>query len=292
MGKSAPKPPAPPDPQETAAAQAAANKETAIAQQQLNAINQVTPYGKLSFSQNGWWDDAREVPRLTATTTLTPEQMEILGLTQQAGINYGQLANQQLGAVSDRLGQPLDFASLGAAPQANEATRDEVAGALTQRFQPYWDRDLDQLETRLANQGIQLGSEAYSRAMQDYGRAVNDARLGIENAALGQMLQLYGAEENQRGRRASEMIQERTQPLNELAAMLTGSQVQSPGFVPTPQSSVQPTDIAGLTYADYNARLNNYNQQLAQQNSAMGGLFGLGGSLIGALPFGNWFGGA
>jgi len=45
MGKSAPAPPVPPDPIKTAAAQAAVNKETAIAQAKLNMIDEYTPYG-------------------------------------------------------------------------------------------------------------------------------------------------------------------------------------------------------------------------------------------------------
>lgn len=49
MGK--PSAPTPPDPQETAGAQTATNIGTAIAQQQLNNINQVTPYGSLTYTQ-------------------------------------------------------------------------------------------------------------------------------------------------------------------------------------------------------------------------------------------------
>ena len=51
MGKSAPSYPAPPDPVKTAEAQAAINKETAIAQSKLNRTNEYTPYGSSVWTQ-------------------------------------------------------------------------------------------------------------------------------------------------------------------------------------------------------------------------------------------------
>ena len=50
MGKSAPKPPPAPDPAKTAALEGAQNKETAIAQGWLGAVNTNTPYGKVSYT--------------------------------------------------------------------------------------------------------------------------------------------------------------------------------------------------------------------------------------------------
>ena len=50
MGKSAPKAPAPPDPAKTAALEGAQNKETAIAQGWLGAVNTNTPYGTVKYS--------------------------------------------------------------------------------------------------------------------------------------------------------------------------------------------------------------------------------------------------
>mgnify|MGYP003679258608 FL=1 len=69
------------------------------------------------------------------------------------------------------------------------------------------------------------------------------------------------------------------QPLNELAAMLSGSQVQSPQFVTTPAPSIQAGDIQGATYANYQGAQNAYNQQVAANSSAKGGI----GNTIGAL---------
>jgi hypothetical protein len=62
MGKSAPSPPTPPDPVATAQAQGAINRETAIAQANLNRINEFTPYG------SSVWEQQPEAPR-----TFTPK---------------------------------------------------------------------------------------------------------------------------------------------------------------------------------------------------------------------------
>ena len=53
MAKSSPKPPAAPDPVATAAAQTQQNKDTAYWNAVLNNVNQVTPYGNLTYKQTG-----------------------------------------------------------------------------------------------------------------------------------------------------------------------------------------------------------------------------------------------
>ena len=328
-------PPPAPDPVATAQAQGAANKEAAIASQELNMINQRSPYGNLDFSQTG--TSAAETPQYTATSTLSPSGQRQLDLTNQAAEKYGQTANQQLNQVSGQLSQPVDFgglgqaptadlstlgqaptasfSGLGAAPIANEQTRQSVRQSIQDREQPLQERRLDQLRSRLDTQGIAQGSKAYSDAMFDYDRGLNDFNLAADNQALNQMSQLYGLQADQRGRATNEigqqfdfsnqardrglrdieaqyrldanardrgvneLVQQRQIPLNELAAMLSGSQVQGPSFINTPQQAVQAGDIQGATYANYNAANNAYNQQQQARSSGKGGL----GSMIGSL---------
>ena len=320
--------PTPPDPVATANAQGAANKEAAIASQELSMVNQVSPYGNLNFDQTR--TSAEGTPQYTATSTLTPSGQRQLDLTNQAGERFGETANAQLNQVSGQLSEPVNFAglgqaptadlstlgqaptanfnNLGAAPVANEQTRQTVRQAIQDREQPFQDRRLDQLTTRLDTQGIAEGSKAYSRAMDDFNRGVNDFNLGADRDALGQMQGLYGIEADQRGRATNEigqqfdfanqardrglrdiesqyrldanardrgvneLVQQRQIPLNELAAMLSGSQVQGPSFINTPQQTMQAGDIQGATYANYQGAQNAYNQQLQSQSSAKGGM--------------------
>ena len=334
-GGSAPAPPAPPDPVATAQAQGAANKEAAIASQELNMINQLSPYGNLSYDQTRTTEAG--TPQYTATSTLSPSGQRQLDLTNQAGELYGETANEQLRQVAGQLSAPVNFSSLGqaptadfstlgqaptanfsglgAAPVANEQTRQTVRQSIQDREQPFQDRRLDQLRTRLDTQGIAEGSQAYSRAMDDYNRGINDFSLGADIDALGQMQGLYGLEADQRGRATNEigqqfdfsnqardrglrdieaqygldanardravneLVQQRQIPLNELASMLSGSQVTGPSFLNTPQQTMQAGDIQGATYANYQGAQNAYNQQQQANSSAKGGLGSLAGSL-------------
>lgn len=77
---------------------------------------------------------------------------------------------------------------------------------------------------------------------------------------------------------------QRNQPLNEISALLSGSQVSQPSFVPTQMPTIPTTDVAGLINENYGQRLNIWQQQQAQRQAQtqgiLGGLFGLGGSIL------------
>ena len=276
MGKSSPSQPAPPNPAATAAAQASANKETAIANAQLNQVNQTGPYGGMEWSQRG--TTAEGIPQYTVTQTLAPAQQQMLDQPNKVGIKEGETASAQVGQVSNRLAQPLDYSSLGAAPTPDAGYRQQVTQAMLARQQPMMDQQAEAERTRLANMGFSAGSEAYNRDIDAVNRAQNDMRLAIDAQAGNQMAQQYGLESAGRDRAINEMVQQRQIPLNELAAMLTGAQVQGPQFVPTPQSQMAPPDIMGATYGSANLANNAYNTQMQQQTAQQQGLY----SLLGA----------
>ena len=282
MGKRAPSAPPAPDPAATARAQATANRETAITQFGLNAVNQYTPYGNLEYAQAGTWADG--TPRFTATQTLSPSEQEALNLSNQAQSLYGNAAVRQLGAVQDQLGRPFQFD-----PGAYGDTamgRNAVESALMQRLQPQLDRDRAAMETRLANQGIMLGSEAYRNAMSDYEQQVADQRLAIVGAA--------GQEENRmaalRQQRLQEQLALRGQPINEATALLTGQMVGSPSFVNTPQTNVAPTDYLGAVQMQQAAQQAAFNQRSQNYQTQLSGLYGLGSAALGGWARGG-FGG-
>lgn len=462
-----------PDPYETARAQGAVNKETAITQAGLNMMNQYTPGGSLEYEQIGTWQDG--TPRYSAKQTLSPDQQQLYDLSNRLQGMYGQTAESQLGSVMGRLSQP--FSTKGAAggypdPQPNtngprplgplpgappvaasspspwggqqqavpapgaemvrtldmsglpglasnasagqgvrygiegagpiqtsfadtgsqmrtfgdvgsqqrtldfsafgdpNISRDRVESALMARLNPQLTQDRDALETKLANQGLTPGTQAYDQAIDSFNRQVNDARLGaimnaggeqsrvfglglqqgqfanagqerdyaqelgrasfwnsgqaqdfgqakeragfanqaqaqqfdqnakdaafwnaaqdqdfgqsMANASLSNAARSQGINERLAGANfqntarqnaISEAIQERQVPLNELAALLSGVQVQGPSFVNTPQTGVAGTDITGPI-------MQQYQQQMAQRNAMMGGLFGLGGAAL------------
>lgn len=270
--------PASPDPVATAAAQGAANKETAIAQGNLNAINQVTPYGNLTWTNTG--TNADGTPQRTVTQTLSPEQQAILDESQKAALTYGQTGNTLLDSVKSMLGTPVDLSTLGAAPTVNDNYRTQMRDALIQRATPQLDRQRQQIETQLTNQGITPGSQAWNDALQPYYAGVNDLSIAADLNAGNLAAQSYGAEQTARQNRINELYLPRNQELNTLAALLSGSQVTSPQFVNTPTTAVAPTDVIGAQGQALGVGMNNYNQSMAQQNAMMGGLAGLGGAAI------------
>jgi len=111
--------------------------------------------------------------------------------------------------------------------------------------------------------------------------------------AVAEATQLFALQAGARDRAINELMIQRNQPLNELAAMLSGQQVVQPSFLTPPQPTIQAGDLQGATYANYQGALqqqamqnqNNligYQARQAAGNAMTGGLFGLAGSGIGA----------
>ena len=244
-----------PDPQQTAAAQSAANRDTALSSQLLNMTDQQGPYGSLTYAQTGtnsYVDSLTgktvTVPKFTATTTLSPEQQAILDQTQAANLNLGTIANERSSFLKDYLAK--DF-------NVDSAVEDKLYNLGASRLDPRFAQEEESMRAQLINSGIRPGTAAYSRAMADFGQQKNDA---YNQLALTGRQQAF-----------NEASYERAQPLNEISALLSGSQVQQPTFANTPQTQVAGTDYTGLVN-------NAYNQKVASQNAMMGGLFGLLGT--------------
>lgn len=101
--------------------------------------------------------------------------------------------------------------------------------------------------------------------------------LGAQQAQNAALAQQAGFANQARGQGMAELFAQRNQPINEISALLSGSQVSNPAQMgaATPQTGVANTNFAGMVQQDYQNRL-------AASQGAMGGLFGLGGSLLGA----------
>lgn len=254
MGKSAPKAP---DPFQTAAAQGGMNRDTAISQQMLNMVDQTNPWGKVDYQQNGTtgYTDSQgkwvTVPTFSQTTTLSPEQQAIFNSTQGAQTNLANIAQEQSGRVQEALSDPFAFDNQDAADWAYDLAQTRIA--------PQQHRDQRDLEAQLVNSGIRRGTAAWDREM---------GRLSMANTDQNNQLALQG-----RSQAFAENLATRNQPINELTALLSGSQVSNPAQMssPTPQSSVAGVDYTGLVKDKYNA-------DMQAHQSKMGGLFGLLGA--------------
>lgn len=270
-----------PSASDQARAQGAANREAIAVQGVVNARNQTTPFGTINyipvegglttrFQAGNRWE---EVPlEYEIEQTLSPNQQRMLDLQEQAGIGLGEIAGTQLTNLSGELNTPLSFSQFGAVPgSAGAGGRNALADALYARQEPLFDRDKAQLETRLANQGITQGSEAYNDAMDTFQRGVNDARLTATIGANQEQTRQLQA--RQQG--INELLQQRGAPINEIAALLSGSQVNLPQQVPVAQAPALGTDVIGAygLQSQANAR------RQAGSQALLGSLFGSGAQL-------------
>lgn len=260
---SKPKAPKAPDPKETAAAQTATNIGTALANSVFGNVNQVTPDGTLTYTQEGTYDwtdpnsgKVYQLPKTTATQTLSEQQQAIKDQQDAANLNLGKLANTQSAFLNNYMAQPFSLNNDAVEGRLNELAR--------KRLDPLQAQQSETFKTELANRGIKMGTPQYDEQMMKLAQRQNDANNQLILSGHQQATQ--------------DLLTERNQPLNEISALLSGSQVEQPNWVSTDMPTIQTTDIAGLTQQDYQNQLAKYQQKMGSYNGMMGGLFSLAGS--------------
>lgn len=260
----APQAPPAPDPAATAAAQSASNKATAVAQYGLNATNQVTPQGTSTYRQIGQWEDG--TPRFEQTTALTPEEQKIYETGRQTRQNLGDIGTAQ----SAKIGALLDT------PFSVNAARDTKIADIQKTFlDPQWAEAYDAKKTELFNAGVRPGTAAYDLAMRDF--ETNKQR-GYDTAYLDAYNSANTA-----------ALSERNQPINEISALLSGSQVSMPNFsVNTPTPGIAPTDYLGAVGQSLGQQNIGFQAQAARNEGINSGLFGLGSAALGGWGRGGF----
>lgn len=211
MGKSAPEPA---DYTGAAREQANASRDIAREQTAANRPNQTNAFGATtSWEQgpNGQWTQR-----------------------QSFGGPMGGAANSIQQQAADALGRPLDFSSLGTLGTGDAARNQAIESAYNQsasRLDPMFSRREDSTRTRLLNQGLVEGSEAYNNAMGDLGRDRNDAYTSALASAISQGTSagdsVFRNNLASRQQGMSEMLRARGQPLAEAQALQ--------GFLAQPQ---------------------------------------------------------
>lgn len=242
-----------PDPVATANAQAASNKETAVTQAELNHTNQISPDGTSTWKQIGTNPDG--TPQYQQTTALSAPNQAIYDTNQGTKQNLATIGQTQSAKIGDLLNTPFNV---------DQAISDKITSLGKTRLDPQWAANDAKQAASLANQGITPGSEAYDNAMRSYNASKNDAYNSMYLSGNAQAEQ--------------ESLAERNQPINEISALLSGSQVSTPTFSSTPQTSVAGTDVAGITQNAYLDANQQAQQSVAANNAMMGGLFSLAGS--------------
>lgn len=348
-----------PDYTGAAQAQGQASKEVTNIQNWANRPTQNTPWGSTSWNAESAVDPStgQPVTKWTQNTTIDPTLQKALDQQFQMQEGRSNLANSFMGRVSDAYNKPMtsydsapgysvasapkdlrtSFGYRGpqfnlntgdnpALPTVDTGYRDQVASQLMERMQPIHERQGNQLETRLANQGLTVGSDAYKTALdqlnqrqaaerynaldtagqeaqrlynmqmgsrqqafnedlgtgqfynqatgQEYTQNLGSANFGNQAKTNQYNLNRQQALDQNQVRQAmiAEEMQKRAQALNEMNAVMNGQQVgmpQMPSFVSAARSETP--DYIGAASAQ------------GQSNSnTLGGLFSLGGSILGA----------
>ncbi|MGN6124693.1 MAG: hypothetical protein ACTHOJ_17250, partial [Sphingomonas oligoaromativorans] len=206
-----------PDPYQTAAAQTQSNEQTAAYNAALNRTSQYTPYGNSIYKQTGV--DSTGAPTWSNTITLTPEAQKQLdnqlaqndqlssigfGLADQAQnslanpITSANVPALQYGANAGQIQTGLDTSGVPALPNsgdfaaAQKQAQDAAYNAAKGYLDPQYQNAQSDLDSKLANQGIVQGSDAYNRAQTELG----NQRTQAYNQAMDSAIQTGNAEQN------------------------------------------------------------------------------------------------
>lgn len=253
------KPPRPANPVATAAAQASQNTMAANANTYAQSGNVTNPYGRRSSELesmniiNPLTGLPERVFRNNITETLSPEQQAIFNQNQASGLNLATYGNNQTQELLKLGASPFQYTS-----GDHEASFARNYDALNNEGNAQAD---EALRSRMAAQGLKMGSSAYDREMKTQAAGQGNARL---NALVGAQQQGY-----------QQALSTRNQRFNEPLAISTGTQLQAPNFNPANVGNVATTDYAGIRANYDQQRMGGFNATQAM----IGGLFsGLGGA--------------
>ncbi|MDE2105821.1 MAG: hypothetical protein KGL39_51835, partial [Patescibacteria group bacterium] len=244
------------------------NQQTALYTAALNNVNQVTPYGNLTYtSQGGTPANADGTggtpPQYTSTISLSPQTQQLLNNQQSEQIQQQDIAKNALNQAGVNQATPYNLGGVPQLASASNIADAENAGYqdVLKLIQPTMQQNDELLRSQLVNQGIPQGSEAYDHAMQQRELTNNQA---YANAALtgvqaGQALQQEALSNNQQG--VADYTQQYNAPINEYQALQNGVQVQNPTFAAPQNNYVSPTNYMQAVQNQYQGQLNAYNAQ-------------------------------
>ncbi len=270
----APSPPPAPDYAGAAKEQGAANVEAARTQGKINNPNVINPYGTQTVTWNG--------DQPTMTQQFSPEQQAIFDQSNKNKLGLNELAGQGTDAAKGVIGQQVDFGGIPAAPTAGKVNQ-RVIDAMMGRVNEDYGKATDENNSSLIAAGIRPGTKAYDDRMQLLQRGKNDASQQAVLAGTQQGNVEFGQDTQSRKDAIAEYLSKRQVPLNEITALMSGSQVNNPFATPgyAQNGQVAPAPVFGATQQQGAWDQGLYNVGAAQAGNMQSGLFGLGGAILG-----------
>ena len=181
------------------------------------------------------------------------------------GIGVDMQANQQ------GYGQALQAGQFANQARAQEFSQGLASGQFA-----------NQARAQEFSQGLTAGQFANQAMAQDFSQRLAAGQYGNQAAAqnFNQALQAGQFGNTAQQQAMAQALYQRNLPLNEIAALMSGSQIQNPQFMGYQGGTIAPPPIANATgqQAQWNQGL--YNSQVGQANAANSGLFGLGSAAI------------
>jgi hypothetical protein len=282
-------------------AQSTAAQQSAI----INNPNEYNNYGSQEYSIAGWektqgadgkW---QYTPRYNKTTKLSRDEQQIANQDTATRYNLGRTATNQSAKLDSYLSERVDpskwqawqaTAGPGEIRQdAGPTDRAAIEQAMNQSYRRQTDPQFRAQEAQLVNRGLNAGSQGYGTYQQgrddSIGEQARQAYLasGAEsrqaqdayNQATSTRYQLGADWANQnnalRQAQAQEGFALRNQPINEIMALMGGSQVNMPSFSPFSRQGISAASPGGY-------QQQNYQNQMNYANNFNQGLFGLAGA--------------
>ena len=251
-----------------------------------NRPDQFTPFG------SSVWEDLGD-NKWQQTVSLTPELQDILESQQGLALERGELAQDLFGTVEEDLGAPISWEALEAneidtGEAARQAAEDAIYGRATSRLDPMWGQREEQMRTRLWNQGLRPGDEAWDTAMGNMERARTDAyQTAINQAIVGggqEASRTFGLDMARRQQALAEQLRRRTQALGEIGALVSGQpnvgMPALPGF--SQAGRAMAPDLVGAAQMGHQNEWDRYGARQAEKAGTFGGIMGVASA---AAPF-------
>jgi Chaperone of endosialidase len=265
-------------------------RDTGLQQREFGDAGDITR----SYAPDDNWSADRSRVEDSLFQRLNPQlDRERANLEQRLndqGIRYGSTAYTQ--AMDDYNRQSNDMRLAVTAAGGQEQTRmadmaAKAAGfenaAQQQAYTQAQGRGQFYNTAQQADYAQALSSGQFGNAAQKDQFAQEMAKTNLYNTSLAQQLNQrqsqFNAQNATRQQYMQEQYAQRNQPLNEIGALLSGSQVQGPNFVNTPNSQIATTDIAGLINNRFSQDMDIYKTESANSNALLGGIFGMLGGL-------------
>lgn len=265
-------------PDYTAAAEKTGESSKQVTNMQTYADrpDQSTPFGTEQWTPTAYKDPAtgQMVTRWASKTTLNPAQQAALDSQNKIDQTRSATGQNLLSRMQSETAQPMDWSKftpevskVGNGGYYNKAAGDALMKQFSDRNEPLFANERNQTETRLRNQGLNPGDEAYDAQMKALEQQHNDQRTDAATRAT----QLAGAEGSRmqgedlasgnfqntgRQQQIAEAMSKRGFSLNEINGLLNGQQIgmpQMPSY--SNVSKADPTNYSGAAGQQYQSSL-------------------------------------